>query len=255
MDIFGWLLLAAGGFVAGIVNAVAGGSSFLTFPLLLAAGLHPLVANMTNFVALTPGNIMAMVAYRRELARVGRGLAIPVLLSAIGGFIGAELLLWSGEVRFARLVPWLILAATLLFALGTWLKQRLARIAGFDGASWKKLSHLLVFVLAVYGGYFGAGMGVVLLSTLNLFGHDDLHEANAVKNTLITVFSLVGVAIFISAGAISWPHAFAVMAGTIAGGFLAISAARRFSPTVLRYAILAWAVGLTVVTFIRYGGG
>lgn len=254
MDVIGWLLLAAGGFVAGVVNAVAGGSSFLTFPLLLATGLHPLTANMTNFVALTPGNVMAMVAYRRELARVGRGLLLPALLSATGGVIGAELLLWSGEVRFARLVPWLILAATLLFALGTWLKQRLSRIAGFDGASWKKLSYPLVFVLALYGGYFGAGMGVVLLAALNLFGYDDLHEANAVKNALITVFSLIGVVIFVSAGTISWPHALAVMAGTIAGGFLAIAVARRLSPRILRYAILVWAVGLTIIIFIRYGG-
>ncbi len=254
MDILGWLLLAAGGFVAGVVNAVAGGSSFLTFPLLLAAGLHPLVANMTNFVALTPGNIMAMVAYRRELAGVGRRLAAPIALSAIGGLIGAELLLWSGEVRFARLVPWLILAATLLFALGTWLKRRLSRIAGFDGASWKKVSYVSVFLLSIYGGYFGAGMGVVMLAVLNLFGHDDLHEANAVKNTLITVFSIVGVAVFLSSGAISWPHAIAVMTGTICGGFVAIRIARRLPQTVLRYGILAWAVVLTVVTFARYGG-
>ena len=254
MDILAWLILAAGGFVAGIVNAVAGGSSFLTFPLLLAAGLNPLAANMTNFVALTPGNVMAMVAYRAELARVGRRLAVPIAISAIGGLIGAELLLWSGEARFTRLVPWLILVSTLLFALGTWLKQRLARIDGFDGASWKKISYLIQFVLAVYGGYFGAGMGVVLLATLNLLGHDDLHEANAVKNTLITVFSIVGVAVFISAGGISWPHALAVMAGTILGGFLAIRIARRLPQAVLRYGILAWATVLTVVTFMRYGG-
>jgi uncharacterized membrane protein YfcA len=254
LDILGWLILAAGGFVAGVVNAVAGGSSFLTFPLLLAAGLHPLAANMTNFVALTPGNIMAMVAYRRELAHVGRRLAVPIALSATGGLIGAELLLWSGEVRFARAVPWLILTSTVLFALGTWLKKRLARIDGFDGASWKKVSYLIQFVLAVYGGYFGAGMGVVLLATLNIFGHEDLHEANAVKNTLITVFSVVGVAVFISAGAISWPHALAVMAGTVIGGFVAIRIARSLPQTVLRHAILVWAAGLTLVTFMRYGG-
>jgi len=254
LDILGWLILAAGGFVAGVVNAVAGGSSFLTFPLLLAAGLHPLAANMTNFVALTPGNIMAMFAYRRELAGVGRRLAVPIVISAVGGLIGAELLLWSGEVRFAHAVPWLILASTILFALGTWLKQRLSRIAGFDGGNWKKISYPLQFLLAIYGGYFGAGMGVVLLATLNIFGHDDLHEANAVKNTLITVFSIVGVAVFISSGTISWPHAIAVMAGTIAGGFVAIRVARRLPQTVLRYGILIWAVVLTVVTFIRYGG-
>jgi hypothetical protein len=253
VDALGWLILAAGGCIAGIVNAVAGGSSFLTFPLLLAAGLDPLTANITNFIALSPGNVMAMVAYRRELARVGRRLALPIVISASGGLIGSLLLLWSGEVRFARLVPWLILAATLLFALGTWLKGHLASIEGFDGASWRKLSWFLQFLLAVYGGYFGAGMGVVLLATLNLFGHDDLHEANAVKNTLISVFSLVGVVIFVSAGIVSWPHALAVMAGTVFGGFFAIRIARLLPHVVLRYAILVWAVALTAVSFARYG--
>jgi uncharacterized protein len=245
--------LFLGGLLAGALNAVAGGSSFITFPLLLAAGLPPLLANTTNFVALTPANAVALIAYRQELGRIGHRLPAPLVISAVGGILGSILLLWSGEARFARLVPWLILASTVLFGLGTWIKAELQRRNRIVGAEWNRLSLVLLFVLAIYGGYFGAGMGIVLLACLSLFGYDDLHEANAVKNAFITIFSVIAAAIFIAGGLVVWSHGLVVLAGTLAGGYLGIRYARKVPDRTLRLGILAWAVVLTGYAFWRYG--
>ena len=245
--------LFLGGLLAGALNAVAGGSSFITFPLLLAAGLPPLLANTTNFVALSPANAVALAAYRVELGRVRHLLLGPLVISAVGGVLGSVLLIWSGEARFERLVPWLILASTLLFAFGTWIKAELKRRDRFIGAEWNRTSLFLMFLLAVYGGYFGAGMGIVLLACLSLFGYDDLHEANAVKNAFITIFSIIGATIFIASGLVVWPHALAVLAGTMVGGYVGIRYARRVPERTLRFGILAWAVVLTGYAFWRYG--
>jgi hypothetical protein len=245
--------LFVGGLLAGAINAVAGGSSFITFPLLLAAGLPPLVANTTSFVALSPANAVALVAYRTEIARVRHLLPGPLAISAVGGILGSILLIWSGEARFERLVPWLILASTVLFAFGTWIKGELKRRSRFVGAEWTRTSSVLLFVLAVYGGYFGAGMGIVLLACLSLFGYDDLHEANAVKNAFITIFSIIGAGIFIAGGLVVWPHALVVLAGTMVGGYVGIRYARQVPERTLRLAILAWAIVLTGYAFWRYG--
>ena len=245
--------LFLGGLLAGALNAVAGGSSFVTFPLLLAAGLPPLIANTTNFVALTPANAVALIAYRAELGRLRHRLPGPLAISAVGGILGSILLIWSGEARFERLVPWLILASTVLFGFGTWIKGALKRRSRFVGAEWTRPSLFLLFLLAVYGGYFGAGMGIVLLACLSLFGYDDLHEANAVKNAFISVFSIIGAGLYIASGLIVWSHGLVVVAGTMLGGYAGIPYARRVPERVLRLGILAWAVVLTGYSFWRYG--
>jgi uncharacterized membrane protein YfcA len=245
--------LFLGGLLAGALNAVAGGSSFVTFPLLLAAGLPPLIANTTNFVALTPANAVALIAYRAELGRVRHRLPGPLAISAVGGILGSILLIWSGEARFERLVPWLILASTVLFGFGTWIKGALKRRSRFVGAEWTRTSLFLLFLLAVYGGYFGAGMGIVLLACLSLFGYDDLHEANAVKNAFISVFSIIGAGLYIAGGLIVWSHGLVVVAGTMLGGYAGIRYARRVPERVLRLGILAWAIVLTGYSFWRYG--
>lgn len=245
--------LFLGGLLAGALNAVAGGSSFVTFPLLLAAGVPPLLANTTNFVALTPANAVALIAYHAELGRVRHRLPVPLAISGVGGILGSILLIWSGEAHFERLVPWLILASTVLFGFGTWIKAELKRRDRLIGAEWTRTSSLLLFLLALYGGYFGAGMGIVLLACLSLFGYDDLHEANAVKNAFITVFSVIGAAIFIASGLIVWPHGLILVAGTIAGGYAGIRYARRVPERTLRFGILAWAIVLTGYSFWRYG--
>jgi uncharacterized protein len=175
------------------------------------------------------------------------------VISAVGGILGSMLLIWSGEARFERLVPWLILASTVLFAFGTWIKGELKRRSRFIGAEWTRTSSVLLFVLAVYGGYFGAGMGIVLLACLSLFGYDDLHEANAVKNAFITIFSIIGAASSSPAGS---------SCGRTAGGSCrhhggGLCRHPLCPPQVpertLRLGILAWAVVLTGYAFWRYG--
>src|SRR5205823_3136183 len=157
--------------------------------------------------------------YREELARVRHRLPIPLAISAAGGFIGSMLLLWSGAAVFARIVPWLFFAATALFALGTWIKARLRHRAPLAGLGWRGVSLFLQFLLALYGGYFGAAMGFVLLASLNIFDYDDLHEANTAKNAFISVFSIIGTAIFLTSGQMSWLYGLPVAIGTVLGGY------------------------------------
>ena len=239
------MMLFAGGTLAGAVSAAAGGSSFITFPLLLATGLSPFSAGITNYVALVPSNAAALLGYREELARVRRKLPVSLAIAAVGGFMGSMLLLWSGAAVFARIVPWLFFGATALFALGTWIKARLRYRARLAGRRWEGLSLVLQFLLALYGGYFGAAMGFVLLACLNIFEYDDLHEANTVKNAFITVFSLVGAGILLTSGQMSWLHGLPIAVGTLFGGYGAVRFIRRFPEPVLRYAILAWAIVVT----------
>jgi len=251
MDLALMAALFAGGVLAGGVSAVAGGASFITFPLLLATGLTPFAAGITNYVALAPANAVALVGYREELRRVLHKLPVPLIVSAVGGVIGSTLLIWSGASIFADLVPWLMLAATALFALGSWIKAHLRTRAPLAGRGWEGVSLLCQFLLALYGGYFGAGMGFVLLACLNIFGYDDLHEANTVKNAFITVFSITGVAILLTSGEMSWQHGLPIAAGTLVGSYGAVRFVRRLPEAALRYAILAWAALLTVYYFIE----
>ncbi len=243
--------LFAGGTLAGAVSAVAGGASFITFPLLLATGLSPFAAGITNYVALAPANAVALVGYREELRRVRSKLPLPLAISAVGGVIGSLLLIWSGESIFADLVPWLMFAATSLFALGSWIKWRLRTRGPLEGRGWAGVSVLCQFLLALYGGYFGAGMGFVLLACLNIFGYDDLHEANTVKNAFICVFSIIGVAILLTSGEMSWQHGLPITLGTFFGAYGSVRFARRFPEAYLRYAILAWAALLTAYYFVE----
>src|SRR5215207_1772041 len=140
MDIWEVAVLFAGGTLAGAVSATAGGSSFITFPLLLSTGLPPFPAAITNYIALIPSNAVALLGYRDELARVRHKLPIPLTFAAVGGLLGSMLLLWSGAAVFARMVPWLFSAATVVFALGTGLKARLRRRARLAGRGWKWVS-------------------------------------------------------------------------------------------------------------------
>lgn len=244
-------MLFAGGMFAGAISAVAGGSSFITFPLLLATGLPPFAAGITNYISLVPSNAVALVGYRDELARIRHTLPIPLAISAIGGFTGSMLLLWSGAAVFARIVPWLLFAATVLFALGTGIKAVLRHRAPLTGRGWEGVSLFLQFLLALYGGYFGAGMGFVLLVCLNIFGYDDLHEANTAKNAFICMFSLIGAVILLTSGQMSWLHGLPIAIGTLFGGYGAVRYIRALPEPILRYAILGWATVLTSYYFHR----
>lgn len=247
MEIFDAIILMIAGIVGGAANAVAGGGTFFTFPALIATGLDPLIANASNAVAIYPGHAAAVPAYRDELRAVGRPLISRGLIACVGGLIGAGLLIWAGNRIFSDLVPWLLLAATVLFAAGPYIhtfaeKTRInSPIA--NGA--------IEFLFAVYGGYFGAGLGVLLMAALNIVGVKDMQMANAQKNLLATLITTISVITFILAGVIAWPQTFAVLAGAIFGGYFGARFARRIPATILRMVVIAVGSALSAYYFLR----
>jgi uncharacterized membrane protein YfcA len=251
----GWLevlLLFAGGILAGCINVLAGGAGFMTFPLLVAAGMSELEANASNFVALCPANIAGLIGYRHELRRPNLQLPIRLIIAAIGGACGSVILLWLGEASFRTAIPWLLLFSTLAFALGPSIKRWLVNRHGFDGSKWLWLSLFLEFIVYAYGGYFGLGMGIILLALYAMFGHDDIHEANALRNATIVIVTVIAVALFAHAGVIRWLPSLIMMAGAVLGGYGMIKLSRKVPQNWVRGAILCWAIALTAIAFYRY---
>jgi uncharacterized membrane protein YfcA len=246
------ILLFAGGVLAGVINVLAGGAGFMTFPLLIAAGMSEMEANASNFVALVPANIVGAWAYRRELKQVRKHLGLRIALACVGGLIGSFLLIWLGQASFHAAIPWLLLFATLSFALGPIIKSRLERDFAFDGAQWLWLSLALEFIVYVYGGYFGLGMSIVLFAIYTIFSHMSIHEANANRNVTIMLMTFIAIVIFARSGLIRWLPSLIMMAGAILGGYGALHFARRMPHQWVRNAILVWAVVLTGYAFWRY---
>jgi uncharacterized membrane protein YfcA len=239
---FAWLFAA--GCFAGALNAVAGGATFLTFPALLATGLPPLVANATNFVALVPSNIAALPAYRAELRAEGRALIPLLVVCGLGGVAGALLLLWLGGAVFGQLVPWLMGSATLLFALAPWLRRVMAGTALGGAGFWP-----LLLGFSVYGGYFGAGLGQIMLSAMILSGREDFHAANALKNAVIGWISVLALVVYGFSTAVAWPQALVMMAGATLGGYMGGRMARLLPQRLLRGVVIAFGAALTIWYF------
>ncbi len=253
MEIATLVLLLAGGFVSGAITAVAGGGSFLTFPMLLAVGLPPISANITNWVSLIPGNLLALAGYRKELAEMRHEVGANLWVAAVGGFIGGMLLLWTGEARFAKAVPWLMLTATLFFAFGEAIKRRLHAWRPPRRRPSQRGLLVFEFVLMVYGGYFGAGLGIILLAALAIAGETSIHKANAKKNLMVIVLSAAGLVLFLPSGQIAWLYAIPILIGASAGGYSAVFFIRRIPQHVIRQGVLVWAVVLTAAMFWKYG--
>ncbi|MGD9865187.1 MAG: TSUP family transporter [Pseudodonghicola sp.] len=236
-------VLLGAGLAGGLCNAVAGGGTFFTFPALLAVGLPPVAAGATSAVAIWPGHAASLVGegavLRQEvIARPGR-----VALFTTASAVGAALLLASGDALFRQLIPWLLLFATLLFATGPALNRWLARRSVAIGPGAAGLAEGAV---ALYGGYFGAGLGVLLLALLTVTGGGQLAQANVVKNALATLATTIAVLIFALGGAVAWGPAALVFLGAGLGGILGGKLARWVNPQVLRACItclgllLAW---------------
>ena len=231
---------------AGVLNAIAGGGSFLTFPALVFAGVPPLAANATSAVAVSPGYLGSTLGFRPEL----RQLPAPMLLrevavAAIGGLIGAGLLLLTPAKLFAGIVPWLLLLATALFALG----PRLSRWGGGAGQPRWRLPGLLG--VSVYGGYFNGGLGILLMALYTLTGESRLNTVNALKNLNSFVLSLLSVAAFAAAGAIVWPQALWMMLWATVGGWAGARVARRLPVRWVRALVIATGLVMSAVFFSR----
>jgi uncharacterized protein len=231
-------LLAAAGTAAGAVNAVAGAGSLLTFPALLAIGLPPVTANVTNAIAVLPGYLGGSLAYRAELSGQGPRLRTLGAVSAAGAVGGAALLLALPASAFELAAPLLIAVASILLAAQPRLARRRRAHAGPVAAG------AATFACAVYGGYFGAGLGLLLLAALGLLVPDDLQRLNALKGALSLVIGAVAAAIFAVYGPVAWDAAAVAAAASFAGGHAGVSVARRLDPDRLRRGIAA--LGLLV---------
>lgn len=240
-------LLFAAGLFAGALNAVAGGATFFTFPALLLAGLPPLAANATNYMALIPSNIAALPAYRRELMAEGRRLIIPLALAALGGMAGAWLLLRLGGGLFEVAAPWMMGGATALFAFAPAIRRGMDRRGGGGAfAGWSILG-----VMSVYGGYFGAGLGPITLAALTLMGRTAFQVANALKNAIISSISVGAIVIYGLSDAVSWPHALFMMAGAALGGYAGGALAQYAPDRALRIFVTLFGVFLTFWYFVN----
>lgn len=242
------LILLVAAFLAGAMNAVAGGGSFLTLPALIYAGVPPVAANATGTVALLPGYASGVYGYRQDLTPVG-SLSLPLLsvVSLVGGLAGAGLLLVTPDSVFRGIVPWLLLLATGLFAFGTMLAQRL-RSLGLQGNG-AMLGTL--FAVSVYGGYFNGGLGILLLAQLSLFGMTDLNAMNGLKNLFSAVLTAIAVVAYAAGGAVEWPKALLMTVAAVAGGYVGARVGRKIPKPVLRTGIIAVGLVMSAVFFLK----
>lgn len=243
------LFLAA--MTAGAVNSVAGGGSFFSFPTLLLLGVPEIRANATNTTAMWLGSVASVGAYRRELATLKRSDIISFsLLSMAGGWAGAMLLLSISDAQFAVLVPFLLLTATLVFAFSPQITRFTRRIAG-TGRTNLALAYGAYILVAIYGGFFGAGLGILTLAVLALLGQEDIHKMNALKTLQAALINGIASITFMAAGAIDIPLAVLMTVGAVLGGYFGAAIARKISPKLVRNGVIVFSVGLTIVFFWR----
>jgi uncharacterized membrane protein YfcA len=242
-------LVAGAGVVAGAINAVAGGGTLVAFPALLGVGVGPLTANITCSVGLISGYAGGSVAYRRELAGQRDRLRELLPFAVVGGVAGAVLLLVTPPSTFRAIVPFLVLLAAALLAV----QPMLSRALGMQQHSERDVhwaARAGVAAAAVYGSYFGAGLGVLLLAVLGVLVADGLQRLNALKGVLSLLINVVGAAVFVVSARVDWGYALALAIGAYVGGTLGVSVARRLPPTVMRAAVVTLGVVVGVVLLV-----
>lgn len=244
MNLLDLAAILAAGLVAGIVNAIVGSGSLLTFPVLLAVGYTPLVANVSNTVGMAFGNVSGVVGYRRELVGQGRRIAGLALPAAAGAVVGAVLLLALPATIFHRVVPVLVLFAVVLVIAQPRLSKLLERHRDHPYSAWAL--RVGVFLTAIYGGYFGAAQGVILVGLMGLFLPDDLQRINALKNVLAAIVNGLAAVIFVLFAHVAWFAAILLAASSVAGGQLGAAVGRRLAPGLLRAVIVTGGLAAVV---------
>jgi uncharacterized membrane protein YfcA len=240
-------LLFGAAALGGALNSVAGGGSFLTFPALVFTGVQPISANATSTVALWPGSLASAVGYREELKAEGANLRWLAALSAAGGLIGALVLIETPKELFANLLPFLLLLATVVFTFGDRLRARLQGAAPSRG-----LVAAVQLAISIYGGYFGGGMGLMMLAAFTFLGISGIHRMNGLKSALGVIINGVAVVTFVVAGQIDWHAAPLMIAGAAVGGFGGASLARRIEPGKLKPVVIAIGWAMTAWFFWRW---
>lgn len=251
------LLLFVAAVLGGMLNAVAGGGTFITLPALIFTGVPSVNANITSTVALWPGTLATIGGYRGTLHVERRLLLALGGVSVVGGALGALVLLRTTSTLFLQLVPYLLLLATLLFAFGGTITTRLrrsrqkrAREAGTFGMPivWVTVCQ---FVIAVYGGFFGGGIGILMLAALSVMGMDDIHSANALKAILNACINGVAIVTFVLAGAIFWGQAVVMIVGAVVGGYGGATVARHINPKLVRWFVIFVGIVMSVYFFVH----
>jgi len=244
-------LLALAAVLGGSLNSVAGGGSFLTFPALVVAGIDPVTANATSAVVLWPASLASAFAYRSELTTVRGVLPRLGAASAAGGFVGAVLLLRTKSATFATLVPWLLLVAAVVFTLG----PRLAKPTSTPKARLgNAVSAAFQFAIALYGGYFGGGMGIVMLAAFAVMGVGNLHAMNALKNALAVLINFTAIVTFVAVGKVAWAPGLWMLGWSTAGGYAFPRLARRLPSQWVRWFVVLVAWAMTSYFFLRVYG-
>jgi uncharacterized protein len=275
--------LFAAAFVGGALNAVAGGGSFIGLPMLIFSGVPAVSANATNTLALWPASISSAWAYRRELSTARAWVTRLGAVSLAGGILGGLLLVRTSDTAFLRLLPWLLLVAAVTFSFGSTLQRMFARqdpsreaakhpageatrhstASATQHPAGEAAKHstaidpqhltvlFLQLLISVYGGYFGGGMGIMMLATLAIAGMTDMHQMNAVKSVLAVLINGVALAEFIALGAIAWAPGIIMVAGGIAGGYVGAATARRVDQRHVRALVMVIAWGMTIYFFLQ----
>ncbi len=248
-----FLLFAA--VIAGALNALAGGGSFISFPALLFIRIPAVLANATNTVALWPGLAASTIAYLKRLNAPARVLAPLLVTSVGGGWAGALLLLRTPQHTFLRLVPWLLLSGTLLFAFGNSIRSIAGKTAVIDdlrNTSWHAIlvSSIAELLVSVYGGYFGAGIGFMTLAMLAMLGMRDIHAMGAIRTLLAVAINAAAVVTFIVAGAVLWPQCVVMIVGSLAGGWFGAHYAQKADPRKVRMIVIGVGISMSAYFFV-----
>jgi len=240
-------------FVAGAINSIAGGGTLVSFPTLVWLGLDSVTANATSTVAIWPGTVGSMWGYRRELQQAESRFRVLLIPSLIGGITGAFLLRLTPASVFDRLVPYLILFATLLFMAQQPIQRRLKTAGGSPHGSPKWMIGAILFQLAVglYGGYFGAGIGILMLAALSIMGLKDIHEMNSLKVVFAGAINGIAAAYFVWARMVYWPDVLLMAAGAILGGWGGAGTARRIGRTAVRRIVIAIGFAMSISLFVK----
>ncbi len=252
MDLLPLVGLGASAALAGAVNSVAGGGTLISFPALIAAGYTPKVANMTSTVAIWPGTVGGSLAYRKEIGERSTRTKLLTIPSILGALVGALLLYVSTDKVFNSVVPFLIIFASLVLAANS----RLSKLAMRHGFASEHEAHipptmyLVMFFVAVYGGYFGAGLGILMLAAISILAPDDLQHSNAVKGMLGLLINFTAVVVFALSGLVAWLPAAVMAVAAMAGGYAGVAVARRINANALRAMIVAWGLFMGVYLFL-----
>jgi uncharacterized membrane protein YfcA len=248
------LIIFGATLLAGIVNSIAGGGTLISFPVLVWLGRNPILANATNAAALWPGSFAGTIGFRHDLAKIRRWLLLLTIPSVVGGGLGAVLLLHTSTRTFERLVPWLIFGATLLLAFQEVIARRfglVARAHQDPTTGWLIFVFVFQFLVGVYGGYFGAGMGILMLAALGLIGLTDVHQMNGLKNLLAICINGVAAIYFAASGAVIWSDAILMAIAAILGGFAGAKLAKRLGRNFVRGAVVAIGLGMTIALLLK----